>query len=305
MVRHRKGNKINGWLVIDKPLGMTSSQVVSKVKWLLKAQKVGHAGTLDPLATGVLPIGLGEATKTMPFIVDSSKTYSFTISIGSATNTDDREGEVVTTSNIRPSRADIENILPDFIGEIEQVPPAYSAIKIDGKRAYALARDGQEVKMKARQVNIYKLQLLSLNEDLSEATFEVTCGKGTYVRSLGRDIAHKLGTCGHISMLRRIRVGPFDVSHTISLEKLEDLGHSAPAESYVLSVMTALADIPAFAITETEAIRVRCGNPVPVREELSDLASTQGPLCLMMDGSPLAIAKVIDGMVQPLRVFNM
>lgn len=302
MGRRKKGLDINGWLVVDKPLGMSSATAVAAVRRITKAKKVGHAGTLDPLATGVLPIGLGEATKTMPFIVDASKTYEFTISFGRATNTDDAEGETVATSDHIPSRSDIAEILPKFTGTIQQVPPAFSAIKVDGKRAYALARGGDEVKLAARPIDIHHIEIIDFSD--GRATLRADCGKGTYIRSLGRDIALALNSVGFISMLRRVRVGPFDVKASISLEKLEQLSHSSPAESYMSSVMTALADIPALALTEEEASKIRHGMAISDLR-FPDLVNTQGSLCLTLDGNPVAIARHENDTVQPLRVFNM
>ena len=221
MARKRKGNKVDGWLVIDKPYNMGSTKVVGKCRFLTKAQKVGHAGTLDPLATGILPIAFGEATKTIPFMMDAKKTYRFTVTWGEERTTDDIEGDVIETSGIRPTQDQILKALPDFIGVIKQRPPIFSAIKIDGKRAYDLARAGEAVEMKEREVEVFDLKLLE--SDLQSATFEMECSKGTYVRSIGRDLARKLGTLGYISMLRRTKVGAFDESDTISLEKLEEL----------------------------------------------------------------------------------
>lgn len=302
MPRRKKGLDINGWLVIDKPLEMSSAAVVGKVRWLLKARKAGHAGTLDPLATGVLPIGLGEATKTMPFIADASKTYEFTIAFGTATNTDDAEGEVVETSDHIPSKAELEALLPQFSGTIQQAPPAYSAIKVDGKRAYALARGGNEVKLAPRPVYIHHIEIIDFSE--GSATLRIDCGKGTYVRSLARDIARAAGSVGHVAMLRRTRVGPFSEKSAISLEKLEDLGHSAPAESFVLPVETALADIPALALTGEEAGKIRHGMAID-GSRFPDLANTQGPVLLTLDSQPVALGEARESGVQPLRVFNM
>lgn len=299
MARRRKGEKIDGWLVIDKPLGITSSKVVGNVKYLTKAQKVGHGGTLDPLASGILPIGLGEATKTMPFIVDASKEYEFTVEWGSATDSDDKEGAVIHSGGHVPTEKDVQAALSAFVGTIQQIPPAYSAIKVDGQRAYKLARDGETVELKPRSVEIQSLKVVSHDVLAQSTSFHVECGKGTYVRSLGRDIALKLGTWAHITVLRRTRVGPFGLDRAISLEKLEQLGHSAPAAEYVLPVVTALDDILALAITEAEASDIRFG-----RNILSSKAK-QGTLVLMAGDMPVAIAEAEDGVIHPLRVFNM
>ena len=300
MARKRKGNKIDGWLIIDKPLGISSAKVVGSVKFHTKAQKVGHGGTLDPLASGILPIGLGEATKTMPYIVDASKEYAFTVQWGTATDSDDKEGEVIETGGRTPSKEEVENLLPQFTGSIEQVPPAYSAIKVDGQRAYKLARDGEKVEIKARTVEIQSLKITDFNEKANEASFHVTCGKGTYIRSLGRDIAKALGTCAHITVLRRLRVGPFTLDKAISLEKLEELGHSARAVEALLPVTTALDDIPVLAVTETEAQEIRFG-----RSFQTSKAKRDGTYVLMAGDTPLAIAEASDELVRPLRVFNM
>lgn len=299
MARRRKGIKVDGWLVIDKPLGVTSSKVVGKVKFLTKAQKVGHGGTLDPLASGILPIGLGEATKTMPFIVDATKEYAFTVRFGTATDSDDREGSVIETGGRIPQESEILDVLRSFTGRIDQIPPAYSAIKVDGKRAYALARDGETVELKPRPVEIHGLNMVSFDSEAGEANFHVSCGKGTYVRSLARDIARVVGSCGHVVTLRRLRVGPFDLDHAISLEKLEELGHSAPAADYVSPITTALDDIPAVAVTDVEAGRIRCGQTIQLA------AAKQGTIVLMDGDVPLAVAENTDGTVRSLRVFNM
>ncbi len=299
MARRRKGDKVDGWLIVDKPLGASSAKAVAIVKRVFNAQKVGHGGTLDPLATGILPIGLGEATKTMPYIVDASKEYDFTVKWGIATDSADAEGEITHSSGLIPDKSAIEATLSDFVGTIEQVPPAHSAIKVDGKRAYALARAGETVELKARRVEIQSLTLNSHDADKGESQFSVGCGKGTYVRSLGRDIASSLGTYGHLTALRRTRVGPFALKDAISLEMLEDLGHSARASDLLRPVTTALDDIPALAVTALEAADIKLGRPIQQSE------AKQG-LCYLMDGdTPVAIAEVEDEMVRPLRVFNM
>ncbi len=299
MARRRKGNKVDGWLVIDKPLDISSAKVVGAVKFYTKAQKVGHGGTLDPLASGILPIGLGEATKTMPFIVDSSKDYEFSVSWGAETDSDDREGEITVSGGHVPTEADIQEIIPQFLGIIQQTPPAYSAIKVDGKRAYDLARSGAEVELSARPIEIQSLTLVSHDEAAGETGFHVTCGKGTYVRSLGRDIARALGTHAHISALRRTRVGPFSLKHAISLEKLEELGHSARAVEALLPISTALDDIPALAISEKEADAINHGMSI------KGAAAKQGTVFVICGDTPIAIADATGGMVRPLRVFNI
>ncbi len=304
MARRRKGDKVDGWLVIDKPLGLSSAKAVNVVKQATKAQKVGHGGTLDPLASGILPIGLGEATKTMPYIVDASKEYAFTIRFGESTDSDDLEGAITNSGGRIPDEAEITAILPQFTGDIEQVPPAYSAVKVDGKRAYKLARSGEEVVLSAKTVQIHGLKATFFDLANREVTFHVECGKGTYVRSLARDMALALGTYGHVSMLRRLRVGPFGEKQAISLEKLEELGHSAPAASYVLPITTALDDIPAFAINGTDAALIKQGRGI------SMAAAKQGTIVLLAGDIPVAIAQAdkigrSDFAVRPLRVFNM
>ncbi len=299
MARRRKGDKVDGWLVIDKPLGASSAKAVAIVKRTLNAQKVGHGGTLDPMATGILPIGLGEATKTMPFIVDATKDYDFTVKWGVATDSADREGQIIHSGGHIPEKAAIEAILPDFTGNIEQVPPAHSAVKVNGKRAYELARAGETVVLQKRLVEIQSLSLVSHDADAGESCFHVVCGKGTYVRSLGRDIATSLDTYGHLTALRRTRVGPFALDASISLENLEELSHSAPAAGLLRPITTALDDIPAVAVTALEAADLKQGRPI------QQTGVKQG-ICYCMDGDiPVAIAEVMDEMVRPLRVFNM
>lgn len=299
MGRRRKGNKVDGWLIIDKDLDISSAKIVGAVKRIYEAQKVGHGGTLDPLASGILPIGLGEATKTMPFVVDASKEYSFTVQWGSATDSDDREGAVTKSGGRLPTEEAVRSVLAEFTGTIQQVPPAYSAIKVDGQRAYKLARDGETVELKPRSVEIQSLTLVSHDKDNKFTSFEVTCGKGTYVRSLGRDLAGKLGTYGHITALRRLRVGPFKLCDAISLAKLNELGHSARAAEVLLPITTALDDIPAVAVTENEAQDIRYGRSLTLD------AAKQGTIVLMEGDTPVAIAENLEGDVRPLRVFNM
>jgi len=223
MARKRKGNPIHGWVVFDKPLTMTSTQAVGKVRWLFQAQKAGHGGTLDPLATGILPIALGNATKTVPFTMDATKTYEFEITWGESRDTLDAEGVVTATSDVRPDAAEIEAALKAFTGDISQIPPKYSAIKVDGRRAYDLARGGEEVTLKARPVRVDSLELLESMPD--KACFRMDCGKGTYVRSLARDLAAHLGACGYVSKLRRTCVGGFEEIYAFSLDDLEFLCH--------------------------------------------------------------------------------
>jgi tRNA pseudouridine55 synthase len=303
--RRRRGTVINGWLIIDKPLGLTSTQVIGRVRRLTDVRKIGHGGTLDPLATGILPLALGEATKVLPYVVDSTKVYDFVVRWGEATETDDSEGAVIERSSVRPSAADICAALSGFEGDIEQVPPAYSAIKVDGARAYDLARQGETVELKARTVTVHALEMLTseivaghtIGSD--ETGFRMTCGKGTYVRSLARDLAKALGTCGHVVALRRSRVGPFDDTTSISLDKLEELVHSAPPEKAVLPVETALDDIPALAITGGEAQRLRQGQAIQVPNK------REGVVCVMADDILIALGNLEHGCLTPLRVFNL
>lgn len=302
MTRKRKGNKVDGWLVIDKPYGMGSTKVVGKCRYLTKAQKVGHAGTLDPLATGILPIAFGEATKTIPFIMDANKTYLFTVTWGEERTTDDKEGDVVAKSEIRPTEKKILKVLRDFIGVIKQRPPAFSAIKIDGKRAYDLARAGEQVEIKEREVEVFDLKLLE--SDQESATFEMECSKGTYVRSVGRDLARKLGTLGYISMLRRTKVGAFDESDTISLEKLEELVHSAPLEEWILNVVTVLDDILALAVTKDQAAFLKNGGFIPSGE--LPASNRIGELYKAMhDDKIIALCELNEDFLKPVRVFNL
>ena len=297
----RPKNKVDGWVVLDKPLGLGSTQAVGKVRWLFAAEKAGHGGTLDPLATGVLPIALGEATKTVPFIMDGHKEYRFTLRFGEARATDDGEGDVTATSDVRPIDEAIRTALGRFIGDIEQMPPAFSALKIGGQRAYDLARAGEPVELKPRTVTIDRLELLA-RPDADHADFVVGCGKGTYIRSLGRDLARVLGTVGHLSALRRTAVGPFREESAISLPKLEALGHIPPLLGVLVPVATALDDIPALALTGTQADRLRHGQPVLLTRD----APPAGTLVRAETGSKLVALVRSDGVaLQPVRVFNL
>lgn len=306
MSRRKKGEAISGWVVIDKPLGLTSTDAVTRVRRLFNAQKAGHAGTLDPLATGVLPVALGEATKTVPFVLDATKTYKFTIRFGQATATDDAEGVVTGESVIRPSDDEIIAALARFTGEIEQVPPAFSAIKVGGERAYDLARAGEAVELKPRRVTIYEARLLA-RPDPDHAELEISCSKGTYVRSLARDLARALGTCGHVSALRRTRHGPFRESQAIPLDKLLALGHIAPASGgpleHLLPLETALDDIPALAVSGQDASRLRQGQGVLLRGRDAPILS--GPVLATHRGNPVALTGYDKGELKPLRVFNL
>src|SRR5688572_7766746 len=258
MSRRGRGRKVDGWCVLDKPVGMTSTEAVARVKRAFEAQKAGHAGTLDPLASGCLPIALGEATKTVSFVMDGRKVYRFAVRWGAETDTDDAEGAVVATSDRRPGGAEIEALLPEFTGRIEQVPPRFSAIKIAGERAYDLARDGEVVELEPRAIVVHRLELLE-TPDPETAVFLAECGKGAYVRALARDMGRRLGIYGHVVALRRLVVGPFGESDMIPLERLEELRHKAETSGgdgvagVLHSVATALDDIPALAMTEADA----------------------------------------------------
>ncbi|MFC4351928.1 tRNA pseudouridine(55) synthase TruB [Fodinicurvata halophila] len=307
MARRRKGQSINGWVVIDKPSGITSTDVVNRVRRHLDARKAGHGGTLDPLATGVLPLALGEATKTVSYVMEGDKTYRFSLRWGEGTDTDDAEGETVTRSDIRPSDEAIRAVLPEFQGWIDQVPPAFSAIKVDGQRAYDLARDGESVALSARPVFVASIELVE-SPDRDTSIFEVACGKGTYMRSLARDLGESLGTCAHIATLRRLSVGAFDESHAISLDSFEQLEHGAAREQALLPAETALDDIPAMALTETEARRMRSGQAVSLlaRSHLQRLQDLEpgDTVCAMTEGRLVAIARFEAGELRPVRVIN-
>lgn len=311
MSRKKKGQIVNGWINLDKPEGLGSTQAVGKVRRLFDAQKVGHGGTLDPLATGILPIALGEATKTIPYCQDQSKVYSFSACWGEERNTDDAEGEVIATSPVRPSEAEIQAILPRFTGEISQIPPQFSAIKVDGERAYDLARDGEEFELNARTVYIETLEMIEFRPDLPR--FQVVCGKGTYMRSLVRDIARALGTIGYIKDLRREAVGPLTQKTAISLEKLQELADSARLEEALLPVETVLADIPALALTTQEAARLKQGQALtfiarPDIERLNKAGidwKAGDTAFAVLNGKPVALVSVEGPEIHPVRVLNL
>ncbi|MFC1673219.1 tRNA pseudouridine(55) synthase TruB [Pseudomonadota bacterium] len=308
MGRRKKGLPVHGWAIIDKPKGMSSSQVVGKVRWLLNAQKAGHGGTLDPLATGILPIALGEATKTVSFVMDGAKAYRCWVKFGTSTTTDDAEGEVVETSAVRPSADEIQAVLSEFEGDIEQTPPVYSAIKIDGQRAYKRARADEDVEMPSRIVRIDSVSLVEMPApDL--AIIDVECGKGTYIRALARDLALRLGTVGHCADLRRTKAGPFTENGAISLDSLEALGHSARLEEVVLPIMTALDDIPVLALSEDEAGKMRNGMPacaIDVLARTPEIQVEDGDTVVAVCGdTPIALARIEDGQIRPVRVLNL
>lgn len=303
----RPKRDIHGWIVLDKPIGMTSTHAVSVIKRLYAAKRVGHAGTLDPLASGCLPIALGEATKTVPFVVDSRKIYQFTIRWGEERDTDDAEGRVVARSEFRPDAAGINAHLPRFIGNIQQVPPRFSAVKVDGERAYDLARDGEAVELAARQVTIHRLELTDM-PDPDHAMLSAECGKGTYVRSLARDLGRALGALGHVSALRRSQVGPFAEADMIPLEQVGALCHRAAAgeghlADTLLPIETALDDIPALAVSPADAARLARGQAVLLRGR--DASIFRGMVQVASGGQLLAIAEVERGEIVPRRVFNL
>jgi tRNA pseudouridine55 synthase len=306
MIERRSKNKVDGWVILDKPVGLGSTQAVGKVRRLFGAQKAGHGGTLDPLASGVLPIALGEATKTVPFVMDGAKEYRFTLRFGEARSTEDAEGDITETSEVRPTDEALRAALPAFTGTIEQVPPVYSALKIEGRRAYDLARAGESVEMKPRQVIIERLELVA-RPDADHADFVVGCGKGTYIRSLGRDLARAVGTVGHLSFLRRTAAGPFREDRAISLSKLEALGHNSRLLGALAPVATALDDIPALALTEAQADRLRQGQPLTSTQD----APTSGTLYRAeQEGRLVALVRSeisgSDGVsFKPVRVFNL
>ncbi len=316
MPRKRKGNDVHGWLILDKPAGMTSNQALGATKRLYTPKKAGHAGTLDPIATGVLPIAFGEATKTVPYAMEGTKSYRFTIRWGASTDTLDREGATVATSDVRPSVADVEAVLDRFIGDIEQVPPAYSAIKVDGARAYDLARAGESVELDARTIRVDALSVLSAPEpDLM--VLEMTCGKGAYVRAIVRDVAEAVGACGHVAALRRTRVGPFAEERASGLEALEEIVHKDGSAAGLLPVEAPLDDIPAVALTAEEVSRLRQGRAIVLLpHQVEDVRAGFRPRTIagedasritlaMGPQGAAALGEVRAGKFQPTRVFQM
>ena len=304
-VRPRK-REVNGWLVLDKPLGMTSTHAVAVAKRLFNAKKAGHAGTLDPLASGLLPIAFGEATKTVPLVMDGLKGYRFTVSWGEERETDDSEGGIAALSATRPTRRAVEAALPAFIGDIMQTPPRYSAIKIGGERAYDLSRAGATVEIEARPVRVEMLRLTEHRGDAS--AFEAICGKGTYVRAIARDLGRMLGCFGHVSGLRRTRVGPFREEHAISLDDLIHLRDKAavdegPLASKLLPVATALDDIPALAVSRADAGRLRRGQSVLLRGR--DAPLLHGRISVSSEGTLVALAEAEGAEIKPMRIFNL
>jgi tRNA pseudouridine55 synthase len=306
MARRQKGRKVDGWLILDKPVGITSTEAVARVKRLFDAQKVGHAGTLDPLASGCLPVALGEATKTVSYVMDGRKTYRFAVRWGEETDTDDAEGQIVAASGKRPTEEEVRNLIPDFVGRIRQAPPRYSAVKISGERAYDLAREGETIEIEPREIEVHRLELMETSAD--ESVFLAECGKGTYVRALARDMGRRLGVYGHVVGLRRLSVGPFGEAQMISLEKLEELRHKAGASGALasealFSVATALDGIPALAMTEQDAARLKRGQAVILRGR--DAPVMSGPAYASFGGVPVALGEVDKGAFNPKRVFNL
>ena len=303
MTRRKKGKPVHGWVVLDKPAGMTSTQAVSAVKRLYDAQKAGHAGTLDPLATGILPIALGEATKTVPFAVDGEKAYRFTVRFGAETDTDDAEGTVVRTADALPARAAIEALLPRFTGEISQVPPQFSAIKVDGNRAYDLARSGEAVVLEPRAVLIEDLRLVE-TPDAATAVFEARCGKGTYVRALARDMGRALSCFAHVIALRRTRVGPFEEAAAVGLEALRSAAQAGGDAllAHLLPVEAPLEALPGLSVGTNDAASLARGQAVLVRGR--DAPIMAGAAWAHFKGRILALGELEKGAFRPTRVFN-
>jgi tRNA pseudouridine55 synthase len=303
----KKGRPVSGWVVLDKPVGMGSTEAVSKVKWLFQAEKAGHAGTLDPLASGMLPIALGEATKTVPYVMDGAKVYAFTVAWGEERSTDDREGAVTRTSERRPDEAEIRALLPKYTGIIMQTPPQFSAIKIDGNRAYDLAREGEAVDIPPREVEIGRFDMLSHNGDTT--LFEIECGKGTYVRSLARDMGRDLGSAGHIAELRRTEVEPFTADDLVTVGELEaglegradDTDRFTAIDELLVDTAAALEFLPQIAVTDDAASRIRLGNSVIVRGRDAPVQADE--VCATARGRLIAIGAVEAGMFRPKRVF--
>ena len=301
MARRKKGRDISGWLVVDKPAGVTSTAVVNKVKWALDANKAGHAGTLDPEATGVLAVALGEATKTVPFVTDALKAYEFTVRLGQATNTDDAEGEVIAESDARPDDDAIKEALNPFVGDIMQVPPKFSAVKIDGERAYKLARDGEDVEIAARPLWVESLILVD-RPDADHAVLEMVCGKGGYVRAIARDLGAALGCHGHVVRLRRVWSGPFEASDGITWAEIEELARTPEFDTRLLPIEAGLHDLPEVRATDAGLARLRNGNPGQVIAHNLDF----GDDCWAShDGKPVAVGQYRGGELHPARVFNL
>ena len=309
MARRKKGEIVNGWVCLDKPYEMGSTDAVSKIRRLFNAQKGGHAGTLDPLASGILPIALGEATKTVPFMMEAQKVYRFTIAWGISTASIDREGEIIGRSDVRPSAEAVRAILPSFVGEIDQTPPQFSAIKVDGQRAYDLARDGVEFELASRKVTIHEAEVTDA-PDADHVEITIRTGKGVYVRSMARDIAVMLGAEGHVSALRRERVGPFSTENAVTLDFLTDLVHRDAAFEGLLPVATALDDIPELAITDQDAFSLRQGRPIvllprQVETLKSSLRDGSRTVSAFQGQTLVCLGQLRAGRLEPDRVFNL
>ena len=297
MARKRKGRAISGWLIVDKPAGMTSTAVVNKVKWAFEAKKAGHAGTLDPEATGILAVALGEATKTVPYVTDALKAYRFTVRWGQATNTDDADGEVIKTSQARPDESAIKQALSQFIGDILQVPPAFSAVKIDGERAYKRAREGEDIELAARPLWVEELVLVDV-PDRDHAVLEMVCGKGGYVRSIARDLGHALGCLGHVTTLRRLWSGPFDLEDAVTWAVLEAEARTPDLDARLLPISAGLTDLKELTAPDASVARLRNGNPANVAGS-ADFGET---VWVSHKGDPVAIGLYHGGQVHPHRV---
>jgi tRNA pseudouridine55 synthase len=309
MARKKRGDVVNGWVCFDKPFEMGSTEAVSKLRRLFNAQKAGHAGTLDPLASGILPIALGEATKTVPFLMDAEKVYRFTINWGVSTDSIDREGEIVGRSDVRPSVEAVAAALPAFVGDIDQTPPRFSAIKVDGQRAYDLARDGAEFELASRRVTIHEAAVTDA-PDADHVEITMRTGKGVYVRSLARDLAIMLGAEGHVSALRRERVGPFSVDNAVTLDILADLVHRDAASEGLLPVATALDDIPELAVTDQDAFSLRQGRPIvllprQVETLKGQLHGDARTVSVFLGQTLVALGQLRAGRLEPDRVFNL
>lgn len=300
MARGRKGRDVSGWLVIDKPAGMTSTAVVNKIRWAFGAKKAGHAGTLDPAATGLLAVALGEATKTIPFVTEALKCYRFTVRWGAATDTDDAEGQVIASSDTRPDRAAIEAALPAFEGEIMQVPPQFSAVKVEGARAYDLAREGETVALQARPLWVESLTLAGC-PDTDHAELEMVCGKGGYVRAVARDLGRALGCLGHVEALRRVWSDSFDLDEAAALEEIERLAKSPGIDALLLPLERGLESLPEVTATPEGAARLRNGNPGQVIARDVDYGAEAWA---SLDGQAVAVGRYMGGELHPNRVFN-
>ncbi|MEX3017681.1 tRNA pseudouridine(55) synthase TruB [Gymnodinialimonas hymeniacidonis] len=301
MGRKRKGRDVSGWLLVDKPAGMTSTAVVNKVRWCFDAKKAGHAGTLDPDATGLLPVALGEATKTIAYLGDALKAYEFRMRLGVSTTTDDAEGEVIEERDLRPIDAEIEAALSAFVGDIQQVPPQFSAVKVDGERAYDIARGGGEMELAARDLYVDELSLIG-RVDADHVDLRFVCGSGGYVRSIARDLGEVLGCLGHVLWLKRVWVGPFDMEEAVALDRVEALAKTAEIDALLEPVGLALDGLPEMRATEAGAVRLRNGNPgqvLPGDVDYGDLAWAS------LDGVPVAVGRFRSGELHPERVFNL